>query len=110
MTAGTAAKSAGIPRYLRSCATSSARWRSERPPIVFDGEIRHWLRIRFVFTRPYFGTAISMSITFAVCTYSGGSMQQRLDLDLVALQVPLQLGPLGTDVVGPPQGLHPLVQ
>src|SRR5215203_7542285 len=52
---------------------SSARWRSERPPIVFEGEIRHWLRIRFVFTRPYFGTASSMSKTLAVSTYSGGS-------------------------------------
>src|SRR3954463_4310516 len=62
-----------MPRYLRSCATSSARWRSEIPPMVFDGEIRHWLRIRFVFTRPYLGTARSMSKTFAVWTYSGGS-------------------------------------
>ena len=49
------------------------RWRSERPPIVFEGEIRHWLRIRLVFTRPYLGTASSMSKTFAVITYSGGS-------------------------------------
>ena len=52
---------------------SSVRWRSERPPMVFEGEIRHWLSIRFVFTRPYFGTASSMSKTFAVSTYSGGS-------------------------------------
>src|SRR3954447_21656452 len=52
---------------------SSARWRSERPPILFDGEIRHWLRIRLVFTRPYLGTARSMSKTLAVRTYSGGS-------------------------------------
>ena len=54
-------------------ATSSVRWRSERPPIVFEGEIRHWLSIRLVFTRPYLGTARSMSKTFAVITYSGGS-------------------------------------
>src|SRR3954451_14518621 len=69
--------------YLRSCETSSARWRSERPPIVFDGEIRHWLRIRFVFTRPYFGTAISMSMTLAVWTYSGGSMSSVWILTLL---------------------------
>src|SRR3954471_729585 len=42
--------------------------------MVFDGEIRHWFRIRLVFTRPYLGTAISMSMTLAVWTYSGGSM------------------------------------
>ena len=27
--------------YRRSRLTSSVRWRSERPPIVFEGEIRH---------------------------------------------------------------------
>ena len=53
--------------------TNSVRWRSERPPIVFDGEILHWFRIRLVFTRPYLGTARSMSKTLAVITYSGGS-------------------------------------
>src|SRR5439155_11827597 len=52
--------------------TSSARWRSERPPTVFDWLIRHWLRKRAAFTRPNFGTASSMSKTFAVETYSGG--------------------------------------
>src|SRR3954451_1837379 len=36
--------------------------------------------------------------------------EQRLDLDLVALQVALQLGPLGANVVRPPEGFHPLVQ
>ena len=44
------------------------RWRSERPPIVFEGEIRHWLRILFAFTRPYFGTARIMSKAFAEST------------------------------------------
>src|SRR6266480_7536249 len=83
MTAGTATKTREQPRYLRSCATSSARWRSERPPIVFDGEILHWLRIRFVFTRPYLGTAISMSMTLAVWTYSGGSMSNVWILTLL---------------------------
>src|SRR3954453_16267836 len=41
--------------------------------MVLLGEIRHWVRIRFTFTRPYFGTARSRSKTFAVIRYSGGS-------------------------------------
>ena len=48
--------------------TSSPRCRSDSPPIVFDGEILHWLRILLVFTRPYLGTASSMSKTLAVST------------------------------------------
>ena len=58
------------PRRLSgsSSATSSARWRSERPPTVFDWLIRHWFRQRVAFTRPNFGTASSMSKTFAVST------------------------------------------
>src|SRR5262245_54605033 len=75
-----------MPPYLRSCATSSARWRSERPPFVFDGEIRHCFRIRLVLTRPYLGTAISMSMTFAVWTYSGGSMSSVWILTLLPLR------------------------
>ena len=78
-------------RATAQLATSSARWRSERPPIVFDGEIRHWLRIRLVFTRPYLGTASSMSKTFAVCTYSGGSSSSVWMLDLARLQVRFSL-------------------
>ena len=52
----------------RSRPTSSARWRSESPPTVFDWLIRHWLRKRAAFTRPNFGTAMSMSNTLAVST------------------------------------------
>ena len=51
----------------RSSATSSPRWRSERPPRVLLGEIRHWPRILLTFTRPYLGTASSRSKTLAVC-------------------------------------------
>src|SRR5436189_40961 len=51
---------------------SSARWRSDNPPTVFDWLIRHWFRKRAALTRPNFGTAIRMSKTFAVETYSGG--------------------------------------
>ena len=54
--------------YMRSWPTSSPRWRSERPPIVFDGEIRHWVRILFALTRPYLGTARIMSNAFADMT------------------------------------------
>src|SRR4051812_45864214 len=35
--------------------------------------MRHWLRTLLAFTRPYFGTARSMSKTFAVSTHSGGA-------------------------------------
>src|SRR5271166_3900170 len=52
---------------------SSERWRSESPPIVLLGAIRQWTRILLTFTRPYLGTASSMSKTLAVSTYSGGS-------------------------------------
>jgi len=58
-------------RLRRQClkrSTSSCRWRSESPAIVFDGLMRHWLRKRAALTRPNFGTAISMSNTFAVPT------------------------------------------
>ena len=34
--------------------------------------MRHWLRKRAAFTRPNLGTAMRMSKTFAVSTYSGG--------------------------------------
>src|SRR3954465_9226403 len=57
----------------RISTTSSARWRSERPPTVLLGEILHCERIRLTFTRPYLGTASSRSKTFAVSRYSGGS-------------------------------------
>ena len=40
----------------------------------------------FVLTRPYFGTAISMSITLAVRTYSGGSMSSVWILTLFAFR------------------------
>src|SRR4029453_17225578 len=52
--------------------TSSARWRSDSPPTVFDWLMRHWFRNRAALTRPNFGTAISMSKTLAVSTYAGG--------------------------------------
>src|SRR5438876_3873083 len=54
---------------------SSARWRSDRPPTVFDWLMRHWFRNRAALTRPNFGTAISMSKTFAVETNSGGLLR-----------------------------------
>src|ERR1700755_859324 len=54
--------------------------------MVFDGEIRHWLRIRFVFTRPYLGTARSMSKTLAVRTYSGGSRRMPWMLERPAFR------------------------
>src|SRR5215212_5163452 len=56
--------------------TSSVRWRCERPPMVLLGEIRHWTSTLLTLTRPYFGTARSMSKTLAVSTYSGGSSRR----------------------------------
>src|SRR6478609_7895733 len=35
--------------------------------------MRHWTRTLLAFTRPYFGTARSMSKTLAVSRYDGGS-------------------------------------
>ena len=70
---------AGGPRddedrgYRRRYETSSLRCRSESPPMVLLGEMRQCVRMRFTFTRPYFGTARSRSKTLAVSTYSGGS-------------------------------------
>jgi len=58
----------GAPAQRRSSPTSSARWRSLRPPTVFDWLMRHWFRKRAALTRPNFGTAISMSKTLAVST------------------------------------------
>src|SRR4051795_1636909 len=65
---------------------SSARCRSERPPIVFDGEIRQTCKTLFTFTRPYLGTARSMSNTFAVSMKSGGSISNRWMLARPALR------------------------
>ena len=57
---------AGLPaEELDELARAGA---AERPPIVFEGEIRHWVRILFAFTRPYFGTARIMSKAFAEST------------------------------------------
>src|SRR4051795_10444712 len=63
-------------RYRRSIETSSVRWRCERPPMVLLGEIRHPTSTLLTFTRPYFGTARSMSKTFAVSMYAGGSSRR----------------------------------
>src|SRR3954447_14193981 len=41
--------------------------------MVFDGEMRQTWRTLLTFTRPYLGTARSMSKTLAVSMYSGGS-------------------------------------
>ena len=49
--------------------------------MVLLGEMRHWARTLLTFTRPYFGTASSMSKTFAVSTYSGGSSSSRSWID-----------------------------
>ena len=60
------------------------------------------------FTRPYFGTASSMSKTFAVSTYSGGSSSSVVDRHAAGLQVALELGAPGPDLVRALEGVHPL--
>src|SRR5688572_14695929 len=44
--------------------------------MVLLGEMRHWTSTLLTFTRPYFGTARSMSKTFAVSMYAGGSSRR----------------------------------
>src|SRR3712207_672450 len=77
---------ARVAGYRRSIETSSVRWRCERPPMVLLGEMRHWTSTLLTFTRPYFGTARSMSNTFAVETYSGGSSSRSWMLTRPALR------------------------
>ena len=89
---------------------SSARWRSERPPTVFDWLMRHWFRNRAAFTRPNFGTAISMSNTFAVDTYSGGLLRISSMLGRPRLEVLLELRAPHADVVRSLESFHPLVE
>src|SRR4051812_44278321 len=72
MTKTRATASAAARGYRRSWPTSSLRWRWDNPPIVLLGEMRHCCRTLLTFTRPYLGTARSMSKTFAVSRYSGG--------------------------------------
>src|SRR6516165_7009883 len=57
----------------RMSATSSRRWRSDKPPTVLLGEILHCPRILLTFTRPYLGTASRRSNTLAVSRYVGGA-------------------------------------
>jgi hypothetical protein len=54
--------------------------------MVLLGEMRHWTRTLLTFTRPYFGTASSMSKTFAVSTNSGGSSSRSWMLERPALR------------------------
>ena len=91
-----------------SMETSSVRWRCERPPIVFDGEMRQCWRTLLTFTRPYLGTARSMSNTLAVSTNSGGLQEQVMDALATGLEIPLQLRTPRADLVRPLQGLHAL--
>jgi len=59
------------------------------------------LRKRAAFTRPNLGTAISMSNTFAVETYSGGLLRISSICAAPDLRVLLQLRASHADVVRP---------
>ena len=84
------------------------RWRGDRPPIVFDGEMRQSCKTLFTFTRPYFGTASSRSKTLAEWTYSGGSSSRSWMLDLPGLQIALERRALRADLVRALERLHAL--
>ena len=55
-------------------------------------------RTLLTFTRPYFGTASSMSKTFAVSTYSGGSRSRSWIEVAPGLEIALELGAAGANV------------
>ena len=76
--------------------------------MVLLGEIRHWTRTLLTFTRPYFGTARSMSKTLAVSTNSGGSSSRSWMLDAAGLEIALELSPPRADLVRTLERLHPL--
>ena len=103
-TRGRSAPSGGASRRAR------LRWRSERPPIVLLGEIRHCCRTLLTFTRPYFGTARSMSKTLAVSTYSGGSSRSSWIDTRPPLRSRLSCARRVRIVVRALERVHPLVQ
>ena len=76
--------------------------------MVLLGEMRQCVRIRFTFTRPYFGTASSRSKTLAVSRYSGGSSSSPWICSAARLEVPLQPCAPGPDLVRPLESVHPL--
>ena len=78
--------------------------------MVLLGEIRHCVRILFTFTRPYFGTASSMSKTFAVSDVLGRIEQELVDLSAARLEVALELRAPRADLVRALERLHPLGQ
>ena len=72
------------------------------------GEMRQSCRTLLTFTRPYLGTASSMSKTFAVSTYSGGSSSRSWMLRRPALRSRLSCARLRPDLVGALERLHAL--
>src|SRR5262245_19008186 len=54
--------------------------------MVLEGEMRHTCKTLLTFTRPYLGTASSMSKTLAVSMYSGGSSSSTWMLDQPAFR------------------------
>ena len=62
---------------LRSRRAARARWRSERPPTVLLGLMRHCSMMRADLTRPHLGAAMRRSATLAVSRNSGGARGPR---------------------------------
>ena len=78
--------------------------------MVLLGEMRQWVRMRFTFTRPYFGTASSRSKTLAVSRYSGGSSSSPWICARPALRSRFRRRPPGPDLVCSLERVHALGQ
>ena len=88
---------------------SSARWRSERPPTVFDWLIRAWVR-----NRRGLDTAELRHGHEDVEDLRGGHvfrwlLEDLLDVGVPVFEVALQLGALHADVIRALQSLHALI-
>ena len=86
------------------------RWRSERPPTVFDWLMRHWFRSRAAFTRPNFGHRHEHVEDLRGRDELGRVEQDSLDVHAPRLQVSLELCTPHPDVVRPLERFHPLVE
>ena len=72
--------------------------------------MRQGCRTLLALTRPYFGTASSMSKTFAVSRKSGGVKQQPVDRHPAGLEIALELRAARADLVRTLERVHALVE
>ena len=93
-----------------SSATSSSRWRSERPPTVFDWLMRHWFRQRVALTRPNFGNDEQDVEDLGGHQILGRPREHLARRHVARLELALQPRPLDPDRVRAAQRLHALVE